>query len=277
MIDILLSTYNGERFIKEQLDSILAQTYTKWRLFVRDDQSTDNTNNILNEYQQLYPQKIILFPNNINRNIGVIKSFEILLECSNREYIMFCDQDDIWLPNKIEESLKTIKQLENIHSSTTPILVHSDLTIVNDQKETLHKSFWEYAGIRPYIVNPNPKFLAFCNSVTGCTILMNKACKQQVLPFPEKIEMHDAWIAINIAKKGIIQHINKLLILYLQHSNNTLGAIRYKFNIINRITNIQATYRKAINVYQNYPFLFNNRLDFWYNKLKYFIIRHFIK
>ena len=70
MIDILLSTYNGERFIKEQLDSILAQTYTKWRLFVRDDQSTDNTNNILNEYQQLYPQKIILFPNNINRNIG---------------------------------------------------------------------------------------------------------------------------------------------------------------------------------------------------------------
>lgn len=277
MIDILLSTYNGELFIKEQLDSILAQTYTEWRLLVRDDYSSDTTRAILEEYKNLYPQKIILFPNNINKNIGVIQSFERLLECASREYIMFCDQDDIWLPNKIEISLNTIKQLEKTHSATTPILVHSDLTIVNNQKETLHKSFWKYAGIRPDIVNTNPKYLAFCNSVTGCTIMMNRACKQQVLPFPEKIEMHDAWIAIKIAKNGIIQHIDNQLILYRQHTNNTLGAIKYKFNIIDRIINIKKTYKKTIFAYQNYAFVFNNKFDFWYNKLKYFIIRHLIK
>ena len=268
MIDILLSTYNGEKYVSKQIDSILNQTYTEWRLLVRDDASSDNTISILNKYQQQNPQKIIIISNNTTQNMGVIKSFEILLKFSNSKYIMFCDQDDIWLPNKIEESLNSILSLEQSNPNT-PILIHSDLSIIDENDTITHSSLWQYAGIKPNILNNNPKYMAFCNSVTGCTILMNKQCKDIVLPFPINIMMHDAWIAIKISQLGIIHNINKPLILYRQHSNNTLGINKYKFSIINRIKNIKKIYTNTINVYKLYPFIFQNKLDFWLHKITY--------
>lgn len=268
MIDILLSTYNGEKYIAKQIDSILNQTYKEWRLLVRDDASSDNTISILNKYQQQNPQKIIIISNNTTQNIGVIKSFETLLKKSNSKYIMFCDQDDIWLPNKIEESLNAILLLEQSNPNT-PILIHSDLSIIDENDTITHSSLWQYAGIKPNILNNNPKYMAFCNSVTGCTILMNKQCKDIVLPFPTNIMMHDAWIAIKISQLGIIHNINKPLILYRQHANNTLGINKYKFSITNRIKNIKKIYTNTINVYKLYPFIFQNKLDFWFHKIKY--------
>ena len=269
MIDILLSTYHGEKYISKLLDSILNQTYTEWRLLVRDDASSDNTISILNKYQQQNPQKIIIISNNTNQNIGVIKSFETLLKISSNKYIMFCDQDDIWLPNKIEESLNAILSLEQSNPNT-PILIHSDLSIIDENDTITHSSLWQYTGIKPDILNNNPKYMAFCNSVTGCTILINKQCKDIVLPFPTNIMMHDAWIAIKVCQLGIIHNLNKPLILYRQHSNNTLGINKYKFSIINRIKNIKDIYTNTINVYKLYPFIFQNKLDFWIHKIKYF-------
>lgn len=268
MIDILLSTYNGEKYLSQQLDSILNQTYTEWRLLIRDDNSSDSTLNILNEYQKKGPNKIYILSNNINKNIGVIKSFELLLTQSTSNYIMFCDQDDIWLPNKIEESLEAIISLEKNHPNT-PILIHSDLSIINKNEEIIHKSLWQYAGIKPNILNHNAKYMAFCNSVTGCTILMNKQCKTEVLPFPNNIPMHDAWIALKVCQKGIVHNINKQLILYRQHENNTLGINKYKFSLIDRLKNFKKIYTNTINVYKNYTFIFNNKLDFWIHKIKY--------
>ena len=127
MIDILLSTYNGEKYLTQLLDSILNQDYKEWRLIIRDDASCDSTKKIIDIYQRLHPNNIIIIPNNTNTNIGVIKSFELLLSQSSSKYIMFCDQDDIWLPNKISESIKTIKYIEQKQTQQTPILVHSDL------------------------------------------------------------------------------------------------------------------------------------------------------
>ena len=268
MIDILLSTYNGEKYLASQLDSILNQTHTEWRLIVRDDSSSDSTPIILDLYQKKYPDKIIIIPNNINQNLGVIKSFELLLTQSSNDYIMFCDQDDIWLPNKIKESIETITLLEKTNPNT-PILIHSDLHIINKNEQITHDSLWQYAGIKPEILNCNPKYMAFCNSVTGCTILMNKQCKSEVLPFPNNIVMHDAWIALKICQIGIVHHINKQLILYRQHDNNTLGINKYKFSIADRIKKLKTTYINTIEVYKHYPFIFNNKLDFWIHKIKY--------
>ena len=104
MIDILLSTYNGEVFLGELIDSVMGQTYQDCRLLVRDDGSTDGTLGILRTYQDNYPQRIVL-TNDMLGNVGVIKSFELLLANSSSEYIMFCDQDDVWLPNKVELSV----------------------------------------------------------------------------------------------------------------------------------------------------------------------------
>lgn len=272
MIDILLSTYNGEKYLSQQIDSILNQTYTEWRLLIRDDSSSDSTLNILNEYQKKYPYKIYIISNNILQNIGVIKSFEFLLTQSTNNYIMFCDQDDIWLPNKIEESIKTLTSIE-IANPNTPILVHSDLCIIDKNEKIIHKSLWQYAGIKPEILNHNAKYMAFCNSATGCTILMNKLCKSIVLPFPDNIVMHDAWITLKICQKGIVHAINKQLILYRQHDNNTLGINKYKFSILNRIKEIKKIYKNTIEVYNHYPFIFNSKLDFWIHKIKY-LLKH---
>lgn len=273
MIDILLSTYNGERFLEKQLNSILTQTYTEWRLLIRDDASSDSTRAILEKYQHLNPQKIILFPNNINKNIGVIKSFENLLECSNKEYIMFCDQDDIWLPNKIEVTLNTMKDLEAKHSTQTPIAVHSDLTLIDENENIIHNSFWQFSNIRPDILNTNIKFLAISNSATGCTIMINKALKKRILPFPQKVYMHDMLIALTACKYGILHPINEPLILYRQHNNNTIGATEYEFNIINKIKNLKQIILKAHKMYHYNPKLYKNIIDFWLTKIKYIITR----
>lgn len=270
MIDILLSTYNGERFLKKQLDSILSQTYTEWRLLVRDDGSSDNTNAILKEYHQKNSQKIIIFPNNINQNIGVIKSFEFLLQQSNNEYIMFCDQDDIWLPNKIEISFNTIKELEAKHSSSTPIAIHSNLTLIDENENLLHNSFWQFANIRPNILNTNIKFLAISNSATGCTMMINKALKNIVLPFPEKVYMHDMLIALTACKHGILHPIYQPLILYRQHNNNTIGAIKYEYSIFNKIKNIKKVIAKAHEMYYYSDNIYKNIFDFWLTKLIYY-------
>ncbi len=273
MIDILLSTYNGEKYLTQLLDSILNQDYKEWRLIIRDDASCDSTKKIIDIYQRQHPNNIIIIPNNTNTNIGVIKSFELLLSQSSSKYIMFCDQDDIWLPNKISESIKTIKYIEQKQTQQTPILVHSDLTIIDNNNNIINNSFWKYAGIKPEILNNNIKFLAFCNSVTGCTMLMNDLCKNKILPFPNGIVMHDAWIAIKICKHGKLIHINKPLTLYRLHDNNTLGINQYKFNIISRIKNIKQIYNKTIDVYKNYHFVFNSKMDFWIHKIKY-LIKH---
>ena len=109
-ITILLSTYNGEKYLKEQLDSILNQTYDDWFLLIRDDYSQDNTENIIDAYIKDHPNKIKKIKS--YENIGVVKSFEELLKTCSSEYISFCDQDDIWLPTKLEESMEKMDELE---------------------------------------------------------------------------------------------------------------------------------------------------------------------
>jgi glycosyltransferase involved in cell wall biosynthesis len=238
---------------------------------VRDDGSSDNTNAILKEYHQKNSQKIIIFPNNINQNIGVIKSFEFLLQQSNNEYIMFCDQDDIWLPNKIEISFNTIKELEAKYSQSTPIAIHSNLTLIDENENLLHNSFWQFANIRPNILNTNIKFLAISNSATGCTMMINQALKNIVLPFPEKVYMHDMLIALTACKHGILHPIYQPLILYRQHNNNTIGAIKYEYSLFNKVKNIKKVINKAHEMYHYSGNIYKNIFDFWFTKLIYYI------
>ena len=124
---------------------------------------------------------------------------------------MFCDQDDILLPNKIEVTLNTMKDLEAKHSTQTPIAVHSDLTLIDENENIIHNSFWQFSNIRPDILNTNIKFLAISNSATGCTIMINKALKKRILPFPQKVYMHDMLIALTACKLSVLQNTNSIL------------------------------------------------------------------
>jgi glycosyltransferase involved in cell wall biosynthesis len=274
MLHILLSTYNGERFIAEQIDSILAQTYTEWRLFIRDDGSKDGTKAILHEYAQQYPEKIFVDESE-PKGLGAMRSFEYLLaQHGEAEYFAFSDQDDVWLPDKLEISMATMKQAEQTDPNQ-PIVVHSDLRVVDEQLNELSPSFWSYGGIHPEILDSNIHYLAICNSVTGCAMIMNRKAREVTLPFPRYVFMHDAWIGIRVLEQsGKVIPISTPTILYRQHGDNVCGAQQYRF----KLTNLRQKYEWAVRSYQTgHPLVFRNVLHFLWWKTRYFFTLHTLR
>lgn len=220
MIDILLSTYNGYLYLNEQIDSIINQSYNCWRLLIRDDGSTDRTIDIIQKYRQIHPSKFYILRS--QGQIGACQSFAELLKKSTADYVMFCDQDDVWLPDKIELTFKKMESLERNHPNR-PVLVHTDLYVVERTLKNISNSMWSYANFDITTEKELYK-IASQNIVTGCTMMINKSAKRVSLPIPMEAVMHDWWIAINVCKYGVIGHVDKQTILYRQHSNNCLGT-----------------------------------------------------
>jgi glycosyltransferase involved in cell wall biosynthesis len=274
MVDILLSTYNGEKYVVEQIDSILNQSFSNWQLIIRDDGSVDNTLNIIDDYCKRFPNKIRKITD-AKGNVGVIRSFEILLGNTEAEYIMFCDQDDLWLSNKIEDSLDKMKQMESQYGNI-PLLVHTDLIVVDKNRDLICKSFWQYSALEPEILDKNIYYLSICNCITGCTVLINKKAKEVSLPFVSPIEMHDVWIALHVKKYGEIDYLDIPTIEYRQHGLNQYGAKPASFSIIKKILNIKTIIQKNRQKYQYYhPFVFKSVFQYLYYKIKYFFVIRF--
>ena len=228
-IDILLATHNGEKYLQEQLDSIFNQSYKNWRLIIHDDNSSDTTVNIICAYKKKHPQRIIYIKD--NKSFGnASANFSFLLEHADTNYIMFADQDDVWLNHKIEKTFQKMEEMEKKYGSNKPLMVFSDLSVVDTQLNTLAPSMWKEQRLDPEIIYDLYSILAL-NVVTGCTIMINKCAKEYVSPMPVSDTTHDHWIAVNISKYGYAGYIDEPLVLYRQHSNNTLGAnsrgIRY--------------------------------------------------
>ncbi len=216
-VDILLATYNGEQYLKEQLDSILSQSHKEFRLLISDDSSTDDTVKILKEYEEKDNRITVFFQ---DKNCGVIKNFEFLLEKVENEYYMFSDQDDIWKEDKIE---KSIKKLEETDSS----LVYTDLEVVDSDLNVIYESYWKLKGIYNKIKKYNNfESLYLNNFVTGCTIISKKELIKEVLPLPNtsKFVLHDYWIPLILSQKYKISYIEEPLIKYRQHKNNKVGS-----------------------------------------------------
>lgn len=223
-IQILLSTYNGEKYIAEQLESIFHQSYPNWSLLIRDDGSKDRTLEIIQSFMDKYPDKITLLSD--STNVGACKSFEKLLQYSTSDYVMFSDQDDIWLPNKVEEAYLQISKLEKRDSEIAPTLVHFDLQLVNERLESIASSMWRYSKLNG--LNNKLSNLIVQNNATGCTFILNKKLRELSLPIPNVAIMHDWWVNIVASIHGGTFGIPSSYILYRQHSQNTLGAKRYK-------------------------------------------------
>ena len=217
-IDILLPTYNGEKYLREQLDSILNQTYKNIRLIISDDCSKDSTPKILEEYRkkderiELYLQK---------ENTGVVKEIEFLLKKVKSNYYMLADQDDVWLPIKVEKSIETLKK-QNAD------LVFGDLEVVDEKLETIYPSFGDFMllnrKIHKYIDSYKVNYLYNC--VTGCTILSKKEFIEKILPIPteSKYLIHDHWIGLIVALNGKLAYMPEKYIKYRQHGNNQVGT-----------------------------------------------------
>lgn len=216
-VDILLATYNGENYLVEQLESILSQSYSNFRLLISDDCSTDGTRKILEEYKEKDNRIQLFFQGN---NLGVIKNFEYLLKKVESKYYMLSDQDDIWKNNKIE---RTVEKLENSESD----LVYTDLEVVDENLNVTYKSYWKLKGIYSKVKKYNNfESLYLNNFITGCTIISKKEFIDDILPLPNtsKFVLHDYWIALIISQKGKITYIEEPLIKYRQHKNNKIGS-----------------------------------------------------
>ncbi len=215
-VDILLATYNGEKYLREQIDSILNQTHKEFRLLISDDGSTDSTREILEEYKNKDSRIEVFFQEN---NLGVVKNFEFLLEKVEAKYYMFSDQDDIWKESKIEKSLKKIEEGFD--------LVYSDLEVVDEELNVIYKSYWKLKGIYNKIKKYNNfESLYLNNFVTGCTMISKKELINKFLPLPNtsKYVLHDYWISLILSQEGKISYIEEPLIKYRQHKNNKVGS-----------------------------------------------------
>ncbi|MDD2888671.1 MAG: glycosyltransferase family 2 protein [Aliarcobacter sp.] len=214
---ILLSTYNGERYLKEQLDSLCNQSYKNIEIYARDDGSDDNTLKILKSY----PVQLL----ETTRNLGARDSFFELLSkaiyASNGDYFMFCDQDDVWDKFKVEKTLNKMLEVE-LNNPNIPILIHTDLEVVDKNLNSISKSMWIYEDIRPEYNSFNR--LIIQNTITGCTVMIDRKLALKSITIAKNAVMHDWWIGLVASYFGKIEYLKESTIKYRQHDNNTIGA-----------------------------------------------------
>ena len=219
-IDILLATYNGEKYLKCQIDSILNQTHKNIRLLINDDCSTDNTRAILKEYEEKDDRIKVKYN---EKNLGYVKNFEDLLKRVENKYFALSDQDDFWKEEKIEKSLN--KLLEEDAD-----LVFTDLEPVDEKLNTITPSMVRFMQMDKNIKkHQDYKSVFLRNCVTGCTILSKKELINEYIPIPTKEPMvHDWWMALIISQIGKITFLDEPTIKYRQHGNNQLGIYGMK-------------------------------------------------
>lgn len=221
MIAILLATYNGERFLKAQVESILRQTEQRFTLYIRDDRSTDGTFAIAEDYAARYPDRVHAAQNAANSG-GAKENFLRMMADHQDDYVMLCDQDDVWLDTKIERTLSAMRALEEAHGRDRPLLVHTDLRVVGETLDEMHASYWAYAHVDPSRNRLNQ--LCMQNNAAGCTILYNRPLAALLSKDVPYCVMHDYWAMLVAAAFGHIGALPEATILYRQHGENSVGV-----------------------------------------------------
>lgn len=220
-VSILLSTYNGSKYILEQLESLRLQSFSDFTLYVRDDGSSDDTLELIKNYKGL---DVVILEDS-HGNVRPAKSYLHMLSEIESDVYFFCDQDDYWFPDKIYNTLKMLESVEDI--SKTPILVHTELELVDQNLNKLGSNFHEADGVNPtQFIESNKIYVENC--VVGCTSAFNRAARDICIEnFNLKfdfIAMHDWWVALCVRNCGRIYYDNNPSISYRQHSSNVSGS-----------------------------------------------------
>lgn len=211
MVNILLSTFNGALYLTSQLDSLLAQTYRNIIITIRDDGSDDHTLALAEHYAERHPQiKVIPGP-----NLGIIKSYFHLLQIAEPEahFFAFCDQDDVWLPDKISAAVEKLAELD----MSKPLLYCSAVEYVDSNLNHL--------GFSNEIKEFSFRTALAENVVTGCTAVINQAARELVLSsLPRFALIHDWWLYLVVSAFGEMAYDNRTYIKYRQHDANFIGG-----------------------------------------------------
>ena len=224
-IVILLGTYNGARYVEEQIKSIQRQTVNNWNLLVRDDASDDGTVELIAGLAK--DDERIQWVKNGQGRLGIVGNFGELMRIAHSleaDYIFLSDQDDVWTSTKIAEQLTCLRKMEECYGENTPILVYSDLEIVDEQLRRIHPSFMSYQGLTHESRDPL-RVLLTQNFVTGCATAINRPLLNLAVPLPPNVIMHDWWLALCGAACGQLAYLPQALLRYRQHGANQLGAV----------------------------------------------------
>ena len=252
-VQIFLATYNGESFLRGQLDSIVNQEYKSWELLIHDDGSIDNTIQILNEYENNYPNKIKLL-NDQRVFASASKNFFHLIENRSKEANLycFCDQDDIWHKSKLRFIIERYISKEG----KEPLLIHSDLSLIDKKGELLEKSHNKLINYQKNFITKNTSY--YYNPVPGCAMTINSALADKI-SYSKYMVMHDWWILLSAMQENTtVLYIDLPLVAYRQHSGNVLGykknnvlilVIRLLFKIPRYISNVKKAYKQSKQFY----------------------------
>jgi len=227
-IDIILPACNGGTYLSRQIESIQAQSFAGWNILTRDDGSSDATPEIIRKYADA-DERIRVISDDQGK-LGVVQNFACLLGHTGADHVMLCDQDDVWLPDKISKSLDHMRKMEKA-SPGLPILVHSDLRVVDSSLQEIAPSFGRFQHLNTESTGKIGRLLVQ-NVAVGCTMIMNRRLVDVSLPIPESALMHDWWIALVACALGRVGYIDEPTVLYRQHGSNTLGSRRYDMNRI---------------------------------------------
>ncbi len=251
---ILMAAWQGEKFLKEQIDSILAQDSIDLQLIVRDDASKDSTLEILYSYARRFPDKVVVYEN--KENIGATKNFLNLLcaaEAENKDkniYYMFSDQDDFWHHDKVRKTLRRIKHIEKKYGENTPLLVFTDSEVVDPSGVLLADSFCRQQHYN--VKNRSFAHLLMENICQGCTMMWNMSLAEKIKIPKEDARYHDWWVALTAAAFGKISFLPQATMQYRQHENNVVGADCFGTYVQQRMKNrkeqklaLAATFRQA--------------------------------
>ncbi len=244
VVEILLAVYNGERYLPEQLDSILAQTDEHWHLTVSDDGSEDASPAIIADYARRCPEKIGVRP--AGRRFGSARDhfFDLMAAC-DAEYMLFCDQDDVWYPDKVKRTRAALIGAAAQWGPETPTLVFSDQTPTDAALRPLAPSLMRYQG--QYFEAFDYRSILMQNVVTGGAMGINRALARLGRPRGDAsgIIMHDWWLAATAARFGHVVYIDAPLGAYRQHVDNAVGAknVNSAGYVVDRLGRIQEVKR----------------------------------
>ncbi|KRT55839.1 Glycosyltransferase involved in cell wall bisynthesis [endosymbiont of Ridgeia piscesae] len=244
-IAIVMAACNGEEYIRAQIESIQNQTIANWKLIIRDDESTDSTLAILSELanndgrikviaDKLGPQK------SAQKNFSLLVNVVIGCECG---YVFFSDQDDLWERDKLEKMMMYMHVVE-ADFPEAPIMIHSDLIVVDANNNELASSFLRFQGLRHENIFPLRVLLAQ-NFVTGCASLVNLSLLKIAAPFPNEMMMHDWWLALCAASTGKLLFVPERMVRYRQHGMNSIGAKGYWARLNPFATSIMFRWRRG--------------------------------
>lgn len=222
-VEILMATYNGAKYLPAQLDSILAQDTDCWHLSVSDDESTDETPEILDDYVRRFPEKITRVYS--GRRFGNARDhfFWLMKQCK-ADYMHFSDQDDVWHPDKVRRMQQALEQAEQDCGPQMPLLVFTDQTVVDEHLKVFAPSLMALQKQNPEATDY--RNILFRNIVTGCTMAINRSLAKAAGQYSnsDRIIMHDWWLALVGARFGKLIYLNEPTLYYRQHSGNSVGA-----------------------------------------------------